>query len=62
MNYQLPPEYKLTKKENKDIEEKFHPLVKSFLEGLLFFITAPIKIYNKIHRRLKGGKENGNIY
>lgn len=62
MEYELPKHMKLTKKENKQIEEKFHPLVRSFFNGLIFFITSPIWIYKKIKlikedKKLKGGKK-----
>jgi len=55
MTYEYPKHLKLTKKENQEIEEKIHPLIRNFFNGLLFFFTTPLWIYNKIksNRRKK---------
>lgn len=54
MNYEFPNWIKLTKKEEKQIEEKlkiWEYMTISFLNGFLFPITIPIYLYKK----LKGG-------
>jgi len=52
MKIELPKHMKLTKKEKKEIDKGMNSTMqevsKSFLNGLFFFITAPIQIYNKI--------------
>ena len=51
MEYELPNNMKLTKKERKEAEDKFEPLARSFFEGLVFFIYVPLRIYNKLKRK-----------
>jgi len=51
MEYKLPKNMQLTKKEEKEIGEKVHPFMESFFDGLAFFITTPIKLYQKIKRK-----------
>ena len=58
MIYELPRDMKMSRKENKEITKKektiairIKGLAKSFLTGLLFFITIPIFIYKKIEKQ-----------
>lgn len=48
--YELPPNLKLSKKEEQEVYDFFNGYPRSFLHGLLFVVTVPIKIYKLIHK------------
>ena len=52
MEYELPNEMKLSKKEEQETSKKLSTrargLAKNYLKGLFFFITLPISICKKI--------------
>lgn len=63
MSYEIPDNFKMSKKEEQQTSKKLNTLArgmaKSFLTGLFFFITIPLFIYKKI--KLKGGKNKNGI-
>lgn len=63
MSYEIPDNFKMSKKEEQQTSKKLNTLArgmaKSFLYGLFFFITVPLFIYKKI--KLKGGKNKNGI-
>jgi len=61
MNYELPSDMKLNKKEEEQIEGKvknFRKMGRWFCIGLLWPITTPILIYKKIRGKSFNGKRS----